>query len=102
VETSEQDLTRETGSRTFAFREILVRRAYQRQGYGRRLHDVLLADRSEERATLLVRRDNPARQIYLGWGWTLVGRLQPFPDSPRFDSLVLPIKTSARCPDGVA
>jgi GNAT superfamily N-acetyltransferase len=93
------ELIRETGPdengggyRTFAFREFLVRKGFQRRGYGRRLHDVLLADRPEERATLLVRPDNPARQLYLRWGWTRVGYLQPFADSPRFWSMVLTLR----------
>lgn len=85
----EPDLTRETGSRTFAFREFLVRQANRRRGYGHQLHDALLHDRPEERATLLVRPENPAKQLYLRWGWRIVGKLQPYPDSPVFDSLVL-------------
>jgi ribosomal protein S18 acetylase RimI-like enzyme len=82
------DLTRETGSRTFAFREILVRTAYQRRGFAHRLHDKLLACRPEERATLLVRHDNPARELYLRWGWRVVGTMQPFPDSPIMDAMI--------------
>lgn len=81
-------ITRETGSRTFAFREILVRKTHQRRGHAHQLHDALLADRPEQRATLLVRSDNPARELYLRWGWSLVGFLQPYPDSPRFESMV--------------
>lgn len=49
------------------------------EGYGRQLHDALLADRPEERATLLVRQDNPARDLYLRWAWRVVGIVQPFP-----------------------
>ncbi len=85
------DVTRETGRRTFGFREIQVRQAYRRRGHGHRLHDALLHDRAEERATLLVRPDNPARDLYLRWGWRVVGKLQPFPDSPVFDAMVLPL-----------
>jgi GNAT superfamily N-acetyltransferase len=86
---TDPDLTQETGTRTFAFRELLVRKAHQRRGYAHALHDELLAGRPEERATLLVRRDNPARELYLRWGWKVVGKMQPFPDSPVFDSMVL-------------
>lgn len=82
------ELIRETGTRTFAFREIVVRSAYQRRGYAHRLHDQLLADRPEQRATLLVRRDNPARDLYLRWGWRVVGQVQPFADSPVFDAML--------------
>ena len=72
------DVTRETGERTFAVRELLVRRARQRRGYAHRLHDAILSVRTEQRATLLVRDDNPARDLYRRWGWQLVGHLQPF------------------------
>ena len=85
---ADPDITRETGGRTFALREILVRKTYQHRGYAHQLHDALLASRPEERATLLVRSDNPARELYLRWGWSLVGHLQPYPDSPRFESMV--------------
>lgn len=81
-------VTRETGSRTFAFREFVMRKAYQRRGYGHQLHDVLLGGRPEERATLLVQGDNPARALYLRWGWRVAGQVQPFPDSPVFDALL--------------
>jgi hypothetical protein len=92
IEGAGPGLTEETGERTFAFREILVRKASQHQGYAHRLHDELLAGRSEERATLLVRSDNPARLLYTRWGWSRVGFLQPYPDSPRFESMVLRLK----------
>jgi GNAT superfamily N-acetyltransferase len=86
---ADPDLTRETGTRTFAFREIIVRRAHQRRGYAHQLHDALLAGRREERATLLVRTDNPARELYLRWGWRTAGKVQPFSDSPVFDAMVV-------------
>jgi GNAT superfamily N-acetyltransferase len=87
---SDPDVTTETGSRTFAFRELLVRKPYQRRGYAHQLHDALLADRPEERATLLVRVDNPARNIYLRWGWKVVGTMQPFPDAPIMEAMTRP------------
>jgi ribosomal protein S18 acetylase RimI-like enzyme len=86
------DVTRETGRRTFGFRELLVRKRYQGHGIGRRLHDEMLADRPEERATLLVRVDNPARELYLRWGWTVVGTVQPFPDAPIMEAMVRPLR----------
>jgi len=92
VEGADPEFTVETGSRTFAFREILVRRAFQHRGYAHQLHDELLAHRPEERATLLVRADNPAGLLYRRWGWTHVGFAQPFSDSPRFESMVLELK----------
>jgi GNAT superfamily N-acetyltransferase len=87
--TDDPDFTRETGNRTFAFREIVVRRSYQRQGIGHQLHDALLADRPEQRATLLVRADNPARTLYVRWGWQQVGHIQPYEHSPRFEAMTL-------------
>lgn len=97
VEGADPGFTVETGTRTFAFREILVRKAFQRRGYAHRLHDELLARRPEQRATLLVRSDNPARLLYRRWGWTQVGFAQPFPDSPRFESMVLELEAAAGC-----
>lgn len=93
------DVARETGSRTFAFREIVMRKAHQRRGYAHQLHDALLGGRSEERATLLVRGDNPARDLYLRWGWRVVGQVQPFPDSPVFDSMVIALLAAGRTAD---
>jgi ribosomal protein S18 acetylase RimI-like enzyme len=82
-------LIEEDGSRTFALTEMMVRPAYQRRGYARALHDALLADRPEQRATLLVRPDNvAARSAYLSWGWYKVGDLQPFDDAPVFEAMV--------------
>jgi hypothetical protein len=61
-----------------------------RQGIARTLHERLLASRCEQRATLLVRADNtPARAAYARWGWEAVVQLQPFPDSPVYDALIL-------------
>lgn len=80
----------ETGSRTFALCEILVRKDWQRQGVGRRLHDVLMGERTENRATLIVRRNNEeAIAAYRSWGWHKLGQLKPYPDSEAFDSMVL-------------
>jgi GNAT superfamily N-acetyltransferase len=85
---TDPDLTNEALGRTFAFRELLVRRAHQRRGYAHQLHDALLANRPEQRATLLVRSDNPALKLYVRWGWKQVGFLQPFTDSPRFQAMI--------------
>jgi hypothetical protein len=57
--------------------------------YARALHDALLADRPERRATLLVDPNNtPARSAYLSWGWTQLGTLQPFADARVYDAMV--------------
>jgi len=83
----------EDGSRTFVLDEIMVRADWRRQGHAMSLHDELLRDRAEERATLLVRQDNlPARLAYLRWGWQTVGPLQPFAAGPTFDAMVLDLR----------
>lgn len=88
----EPALIHETGSRTFAVREFMVRKDRQGQGHGHALHDELLRAREEDRATLLVRTDNPARELYLRWGWTVVGTMQPFPDSPIMEAMIRPLE----------
>lgn len=84
------EATRETGHRTFALNEIMVRAPWRRQGLGRRLHDALLAGRTEPRATLLVDPTNiPAKAAYASWGWRRLGGLRPFPDAPTYDAMLL-------------
>ncbi len=83
------ELLKEDGSRTFAVTQLMVLPDWRRRGYAHRLHDALLADRAEERATLLVKPDNiPARTAYLSWGWRKFGELQPFDDAPVYESLI--------------
>lgn len=82
--------TYETGSRTFALSELMVRKKFTGKGIARSLHDELLHNRAEARATLLVRPDNTrAYETYLRWGWKKVGALRPdWPSAPRFDVLI--------------
>jgi len=81
------------GTRSFALNELLVRAPLRGRNLGRRLVDALLAERTEERAVLLAEPGNTAAQgRYRAWGWRKVGELQPFPDSPRFDSLVIDLR----------
>lgn len=87
------DLLAETGNRTFAINELMVRPGWRRRGYARELHDALLSNRPEQRATLLVRPDNtPAQAAYRSWGWSKLGELQPFPDAPVFDAMILDLR----------
>ncbi|MEV0392913.1 GNAT family N-acetyltransferase [Polymorphospora rubra] len=86
------DLIAETGHRTFALCELMVHPDWQRRGIAQALHDELLHHRPEQRATLLVREDNMAAQTaYAKWGWEKMGKLKPFPDSPNYDALILPL-----------
>ncbi|MGC5317237.1 GNAT family N-acetyltransferase [Micromonospora arida] len=82
--------TEENGKRTFALSELLVHPAWRRQGIAKALHDALIADRIETRATLLVRPDNiAARMAYRSWGWGNVTELQPaWENAPVFNVLI--------------
>ena len=89
----------ETGCRTFALAELAVRRRSQRRGCARALHDSLLRQRPEERATLFVRPGNaPATSAYRRWGWRKIGEIQPTPESPHFDAMLLPLDPLRRGP----
>jgi GNAT superfamily N-acetyltransferase len=85
--------TEETGKRTFALSELMVRKTWRGQGVAHRLHDELLSRRREERATLLVRTDNEVAQAaYARWGWQKVAQLRPsWGHAPLYDVLTLPL-----------
>ena len=85
-----EGFTEEDGTRTFAISEIMVRARWRRQGIARALHDELLANRPEPRATLLAEPDNkPAQAAYAAWGWRRVAELRPhWNNAPRYDVLV--------------
>jgi len=87
------DFINETGHRTFAIAELLVREPWRGQGFARRLHDELLDHRPEERARLLVLPENSTAQaIYAHWGWHKVATLRPgWESAPAFDVLILPL-----------
>lgn len=88
----DQGLIEETGSRTFAVNEIMTLPEYQRQHVARDTHRELLRVRQEERATLLVDEANaPAITAYERWGYRKIANLRPFPDSPNFAAMVLPL-----------
>lgn len=92
-----EGFTAETGKRTFALNELMVVPVWQGRGVARALHDRLLGNRHEQRATLLVREDNErALSRYAKWGWQKVGKLRPYPDAPHFDAMVLPLPISTR------
>lgn len=84
------DVIAETGSRTFALNELHVRADHRGEGLASSLHSKLLsAAAPQERATVLVRPDNPARKQYEHWGYRQVGQLKPYPDSPTYLALLL-------------
>jgi GNAT superfamily N-acetyltransferase len=79
--------------RTFALVDLLVRASWRRQGIAQGLHDLILAGRPEERATLTVLPAATAAQnAFRKWGWRKVARTQdPRPGSPAYDVLVTPL-----------
>jgi GNAT superfamily N-acetyltransferase len=84
------DVTVEHPGRTFALTELLVRASWRRQGIGQTLHDLILADRPEERATLTVLpAATPAQNAFAKWGWRKIARTRPEPGSPVSDVLVI-------------
>jgi ribosomal protein S18 acetylase RimI-like enzyme len=103
------EITAERPGRTFALLELAVRASWRRQGIGRTLHDLLLSDRPEERATLTVMPTATAALAALQrWGWRKVARTRDHgPGAPVSDVLVaslrrrdlrrFPVLRSGRC-----
>jgi GNAT superfamily N-acetyltransferase len=87
------EVTAEHPGRTFALAELLVRAPWRRQGLGHDLHDLILAGRAEERATLTVLpAAAPAQGAFRDWGWRKVARTQgPDPGAPLLDVLGRPL-----------
>lgn len=87
--------TAETGERTFVIIELAVRARHRRRGIARRLHDALLDGQRVERVTLTMRPEPeaaPAQAAYAAWGYRTIGRTQPWPEAPVYDSLVLDLR----------
>lgn len=86
------DITREYPNRTFAVVELLVRARWRRRHIAEKIHNRLLGDRTEERATLTVLPAAEAAQAaYRKWGWRRVAQKRnPLPGSPVFDVMVKP------------
>ena len=84
------EVTTEHPGRTFALVELLVRAPWRRQGIAQTLHNLILANRPEERATLTVLPTaTPAQNAFQKWGWRKVARTRdPRPGSPVSDVLV--------------
>lgn len=85
-----EEVTAEHPGRTFALAELLVRPSWRRQGIGRALHDLVLAGRPEERATLTIPPSAaPAQHAFRNWGWRRVARTRdPRPGFPARDVLL--------------
>ncbi len=85
-----KEMTEERPSRTFAVVELLVRKAWRRQHIAQTMHELLLSNRPQERATLTVLPAAlPAQRAYAKWGWQKVGQKRnPLPGGAVFDVLV--------------
>ena len=75
------EVTAEHPGRTFALTELLVRASWRRQGIGQDLHDLILASRREERATLTVLPAAAAAQSAFQELGLAQGRADPRPRS---------------------
>ncbi|MDQ2811154.1 MAG: GNAT family N-acetyltransferase [Actinomycetota bacterium] len=85
-----EEVTAEHPGRTFALAELVVRASWRRQGVAQALHDLILAGRAEERATLTVwPAAIPAQNAFRAWGWRKVARTRDAgPGSPVSDVLL--------------
>lgn len=84
-----EQVTTEYPGRTFALVELLVRGSWRRQGTGRSLHDLILAGRPEERATVVVPPTSTAAQAaFQNWGWHKIARARNPVGLPASDVLV--------------
>jgi ribosomal protein S18 acetylase RimI-like enzyme len=92
------EVTTERPGRTFALVQLLVRPSWRRQGIAEALHDLILAGRPEERATLTVLPTaTPAQRAFRKWGWRKVARTHDGePGSPVSDVLVLTLGQLSR------
>jgi ribosomal protein S18 acetylase RimI-like enzyme len=86
-------LTAERPGRTFALTELAVRAAWRRQGIGGALHQRILGNRPEERATLTVSPGASAAHGALrSWGWTRVARTRdPADPAAVLEIMVIPL-----------
>jgi GNAT superfamily N-acetyltransferase len=90
------EVTAEYPGRTFALTDLMVRAPWRRQGIARDLHDLILAGRPEERATVTVRPAAGAAQgAFRAWGWRKAGRMRPEGAGPVLDVLLKTLSPAA-------
>jgi ribosomal protein S18 acetylase RimI-like enzyme len=84
------DVTAEHPGRTFALTALSVRAPWRRQGIGWSLYDLVMSERTEERATLTLAPGNTAAQrAFRSWGWQKIARTRgQAPAAPALDVLV--------------
>lgn len=74
-----------------ALRDIMLRTPWRGKGIARRIHDEILASRSEEQVTLLVNPlsgNGKVKALYESWGYRPIGEQQPFADGPVLTSML--------------
>lgn len=80
-----------TATPALALKELGVRIPWRGTGVARRIHDELVADRPEERVTLMVNPaagDGKVLALYEAWGYEAVNRVQPSPDAPPLIAMI--------------
>jgi ribosomal protein S18 acetylase RimI-like enzyme len=90
-----EELTRERPHRTFALIDLAVHQAWRSKGIGRQLTEILIASRTEQRATLSVQptaTDTQAFYVHLGWRKAGQKRMPPGVVSPLFDIYTLELR----------
>ena len=87
------ELTTEYPGRTFALTELLVRAPWRRQRIGETLHELIMADRTQERGIASVMSAaTPAQSACTRWGYRKIARKrESAPGSPIFDVFVRPL-----------
>ncbi|MFF9781627.1 GNAT family N-acetyltransferase [Streptomyces nigrescens] len=88
-----------TAAPAVAVKEIGVTTPWRGKGVARHIHDDLLADRSEPYATLMVNPaagDGKVRRLYEGWGYAVIGEVQPSPESPVLACMARSVRDRAK------
>nr|WP_189273765.1 GNAT family N-acetyltransferase [Kitasatospora griseola] len=83
-----------TDTPVLAIKEIGVSIPWRGTGTARRIHDELLAHRTEDRVTLMVNPlagDGKVQALYEAWGYQAFNSQQPSPDSPRLTAMIRPL-----------
>ena len=76
---------------TLALKEIGLRDPWRGSGAAGRIHDALLARRTEQRVTLMVNPlagDGKVQAVYERWGYTVFNRQHPTPGSPDLVAMI--------------
>ncbi|TDD50067.1 GNAT family N-acetyltransferase [Kribbella antibiotica] len=89
--TSPAPAERYTDQPVVALKEIGVRSAWRKTGAARRIHDALLATRSEPLVTLMVNPDagdGKVHELYRSWGYEEIGQSRPSASSPPLSVMI--------------